>query len=398
MPHDFEQRYPDRQARLVLAHERSHVARHDTRINLIEVATCCVFWFNPLAWLAACLHRRDQELACDAAVLCRHPDARRDYAEAMLKTQLLPSALPAGCHWQSPHALKERIAMLKQPLPDTRRRRAGLLSLAMLGISAAFSAWALQPQVQIQPPAQVGSRVPGPVLYADLQLIPADASLVVESDGMIGSHVGGLASGARDKNRAFVSDDHDLKLVFAAKSAPDTALTLLARRRGSEVRWRLLKGGAQVDTGTMALPNDSQAPLHIDGAVHGTPVLLAANFGYSADGLAMGQLDSPRPLVHGNDGIYFDAHAGAVYSSIYPAAGVAYLLGTISAEGKLTGLRVQASVPQGAFTLDDAHRAMGAQEYRPMLRDGIAVAAPVRLKVEFAPQPPASLAVASGHR
>lgn len=35
LPPDFELRWPDAQARLVLAHERAHIARGDTRTNLI---------------------------------------------------------------------------------------------------------------------------------------------------------------------------------------------------------------------------------------------------------------------------------------------------------------------------------------------------------------------------
>src|SRR3546814_16727473 len=81
----------------------------------------CVYWFNPLLWIAADRFRRDQELACDATVVARHPHARRAYGEAMVKTQLSAMPAPLACHWFGGHPLKERIAMLKHPLPGTRR-------------------------------------------------------------------------------------------------------------------------------------------------------------------------------------------------------------------------------------------------------------------------------------
>ena len=81
-----------------------------------------MFWFNPLVHLAAARFRFDQELACDAAVIARHPDSRRRYGAAMLKTQRAEFGLPMGCHWQSSHPLKERVAMLKQAPPSRPTR------------------------------------------------------------------------------------------------------------------------------------------------------------------------------------------------------------------------------------------------------------------------------------
>src|SRR3546814_10618324 len=69
----------------------------------------CVYWFNPLLWIAADRFRRDQELACDATVVARHPHARRAYGEAMVKTQLSAMPAPLACHWFGGHPLKERI-------------------------------------------------------------------------------------------------------------------------------------------------------------------------------------------------------------------------------------------------------------------------------------------------
>lgn len=145
VPSDFEERYSQTERELILAHERTHRVNGDAQINLLAAAVRCVFWFNPLVHFAASRFRFDQELACDAAVITRFPEARRSYADAMLKTQLADFGLPVGCHWQSSHPLKERIAMLKQPLPGLARRALGAGIAAALVFGGAYAAWASQP-------------------------------------------------------------------------------------------------------------------------------------------------------------------------------------------------------------------------------------------------------------
>jgi len=145
LPADFEQRYTPKERELILAHERAHCARGDAQLNALAAVLRCLFWFNPLVHIAASRFRFDQELACDAAVITRFPEARRPYADAMLKTQLADLGLPAGCYWQSSHPLKERIAMLKQPLPGRTRRALGLGLTAALVFGGSYAAWAMQP-------------------------------------------------------------------------------------------------------------------------------------------------------------------------------------------------------------------------------------------------------------
>ncbi|KLD75119.1 TonB family protein [Xanthomonas hyacinthi] len=154
LPMDFADRYPAAQAQLVLAHERMHIARGDTRHNLLLAALRCVYWFNPLLHWAAARFRFDQELACDAAVLARHPASRRSYAEAMLQTQLDAIALPVGCHWQAGQTLRQRIGMLQRRPVRGWRRRAGIAVVATTAMCGGVAAWALQP---LQASALAGS-------------------------------------------------------------------------------------------------------------------------------------------------------------------------------------------------------------------------------------------------
>lgn len=144
VPADFEQRYSVAERELILVHERTHRARGDAQINAFVAALRCAFWFNPLVHFAASRFRFDQELACDAAVIARFPDARRAYADAMLKAQLAGFGLPVGCNWQSSHPLKERIALLKQPLPGRARAMLGAAVAVTLVVGGTYVAWAQQ--------------------------------------------------------------------------------------------------------------------------------------------------------------------------------------------------------------------------------------------------------------
>jgi len=145
-PADFEARFAAEERAVILAHETHHLATGDARVNALAAGLQCLAWFNPLVHLASHLMRIDQELACDAAVLGRFPAARRLYAEVLLKAQLATQPLPLGCHWPagSEHPLKERIAMLKSPLPTPARRAAGLALVATLSLGGACAAWAAQ--------------------------------------------------------------------------------------------------------------------------------------------------------------------------------------------------------------------------------------------------------------
>ncbi|HEY9142643.1 MAG TPA: TonB family protein [Arenimonas sp.] len=155
LPGDFTARYDTREQALLLAHEREHIRRRDIPAQALAAALACVFWFNPLVHIAARRFRLDQELACDAAVLRRHPKDRRSYGEAMLKTQLAATSLPLGCHWPSRHPLKERITMLKQSSPSAARRRAGSAVIAAGLALVALGSWAAQPTQA--PPADIPS-------------------------------------------------------------------------------------------------------------------------------------------------------------------------------------------------------------------------------------------------
>jgi len=120
LPADFEVRFSAEERRMILTHERVHLARGDAAVSGLIALIGCLQWFNPVVWVAGHLARLDQELACDAQVVSQFPTKRHVYARAMLKTQNTAVSLPLGCSWpaRSIHPLEERIMMLKRNQPS----------------------------------------------------------------------------------------------------------------------------------------------------------------------------------------------------------------------------------------------------------------------------------------
>lgn len=153
LPADFFRRYSALEQTLILAHEKVHLQRRDAAVNLLVSAFQTLFWFNPLLHFAAGRVRLDQELACDAAVLEKHPDSRSHYAGAILKSALIESSAPLACHWQSRHPLKERILELTRTPPERARRIAARALLSALALGACYTAWATSDGVAPSPEA-----------------------------------------------------------------------------------------------------------------------------------------------------------------------------------------------------------------------------------------------------
>jgi beta-lactamase regulating signal transducer with metallopeptidase domain len=158
LPADFERRYDATERTLVLAHENAHARRGDGWWCLCAQMLVTMLWFHPLAWLALRALRRDQELACDAAVLRRHGKCRRSYANALLKTSPAALALPVGCAWSPRHPLAERIAMLKQPSPSLSRRIAGMAAGSAVALAVAGSVYAASAPLRAHPAATATGR------------------------------------------------------------------------------------------------------------------------------------------------------------------------------------------------------------------------------------------------
>lgn len=76
--------WPDWKCRNILLHELAHVERRDCLTQIIAQVTCALYWFNPLAWVAAHRMRVERELACDDRVISAG-SAATEYAENLLE-------------------------------------------------------------------------------------------------------------------------------------------------------------------------------------------------------------------------------------------------------------------------------------------------------------------------
>lgn len=79
--------------RYALIHELTHYAHKDHIWSLVRCICLCVYWFNPLVWIAAWFSRRDCELACDEGAIKRLGEEERiAYGMALLKVVSQTSA------------------------------------------------------------------------------------------------------------------------------------------------------------------------------------------------------------------------------------------------------------------------------------------------------------------
>lgn len=108
--------------RHVLTHELTHLRHGDHIWAWVRCICLCVYWFNPLVWVAASLSKRDCELACDEAALkILGEDERLAYGKTLVDMvssvpapgQLLETA--TAMH-ETKKQLKERVkCIVKQP-------------------------------------------------------------------------------------------------------------------------------------------------------------------------------------------------------------------------------------------------------------------------------------------
>ena len=93
-------------------------------VNWLAIIAQTLHWFNPLVWFALRRLRADQELLCDSDVMrILHPDEHRAYGETLLalaapRHYALSTLIPVSSSFKQ---LKERIAMIKEFKPVTRR-------------------------------------------------------------------------------------------------------------------------------------------------------------------------------------------------------------------------------------------------------------------------------------
>src|SRR4051794_8922157 len=171
MPADADE-WPLERLRIVLLHELAHVRRRDCLTHLLAQAACAVYWFNPLAWMAARRARNERERACDDLVLAMGTRGS-DYAEELLeiarvmRSGRFPAVL-AGATLAMAHRsqLEGRLLAILDPrIPRRGVTRGGALATSFACLLAIVPLAALQPWSNSEPAAdhqRAAAAVPDP--------------------------------------------------------------------------------------------------------------------------------------------------------------------------------------------------------------------------------------------
>ncbi|HTC36720.1 MAG TPA: M56 family metallopeptidase [Bryobacteraceae bacterium] len=125
--------------RAVLLHETAHVVRRDCLAKYVAQASRAFLWWNPLAWMMAARLDREQELACDDAVLSAGVSADA-YAKALLDVaRECSSSLLLGCAMNASSTLHERLARLFERREAASSRRTVIAIPLLLALMTTVS-------------------------------------------------------------------------------------------------------------------------------------------------------------------------------------------------------------------------------------------------------------------
>jgi len=151
---------PPAQVQLILLHELAHIRRGDYLVNLCQLLTESLLFFNPAVWWISRQIRQEREACCDAVAIALAGE-RLQYAQTLAQVAgTALAAAPAFGDRRNPSGLKDRIQRLLVPgyCPASRPTwRAllmalfvggGLLFLSALGTRVAVAA-ILSPQERI---------------------------------------------------------------------------------------------------------------------------------------------------------------------------------------------------------------------------------------------------------
>jgi TonB family protein len=137
----FARDWSENRRRVVICHELAHIARADWLLQIGAELACGLYWFHPLAWVAAGHMRQESERACDDFVLNYGIEAPA-YANELL--DLARTLKNTNSTWSTalaltrPSNLERRLLSMLNPsishsLLSVRSRLATLfLSLALL--------------------------------------------------------------------------------------------------------------------------------------------------------------------------------------------------------------------------------------------------------------------------
>jgi bla regulator protein blaR1 len=185
---------------MTLCHELVHLRRGDLWLGWVPALAHRIFFFHPLAALAAREYAIAREAACDAEVLRLLGTAPQAYGRLLLRWGVAPRETGLAAAGASPSLqnLKRRLQMLQQTSTNKRRLSgwwwlAGAVVLAGL-IPLRIVAQQPAPEAQAETAAEVAEapEAPDPVLAPAPEDAPLPPSL---ADGIPGGIEGGVPGG-----------------------------------------------------------------------------------------------------------------------------------------------------------------------------------------------------------
>ncbi len=129
--------------RAVLLHESAHVRRRDCLAKYVAKGSRALLWWNPFAWIVSARLDREQELACDDAVLSAGVAADA-YANVLLDVAREGSvSLVLGCAMTGSSLLRDRLAHVmsapREASGVTRRTAIAIPLLLLLLTTVSFA-------------------------------------------------------------------------------------------------------------------------------------------------------------------------------------------------------------------------------------------------------------------
>ncbi len=174
LPQDLIYRLNGSQRKALLMHELVHVQRLDHLVRILESAVRLIYWWLPLVNSIGRRLRDCEETCCDAAVLARLPQSRRNYARLLLDVIDFaePPTVSQATAMSAAHDLERRLRAILDDASLTRRIR----PVGMLAVAAACGLLPCQLTLDVgQRPARASA---GRVPAADAPLSPGSQRAV----------------------------------------------------------------------------------------------------------------------------------------------------------------------------------------------------------------------------
>lgn len=366
------QTWTDERIHIVLAHEMAHVVRRDWLVQTAAEVVRCIYWFNPILWIACAQMRQESEQACDDTVLEAGIDGRV-YAGHLLEIARVFRQHRAA--WVPAAAIAHRSSLERRvcAMLNSRIDRKPVTPLTALAVIAGL--------VSITMP------IAGLSVFAQTRFATVSGTATDEGGAVLVNATLEL-SNVRTQAKYEVRTDQSGAFEFVGLPAGD--YTFDARVLGFEpltdavtigvgesVQKNVaLKIGTVRETITVTDDHDQPA-----ASTQGTRV----NAGRTPR-----QRPCPNPAVGGCIGPPLKVKD---VRPVYPPAlresamqGTVSIEGQIGTDGRMKDMRVLSS-PHPAFERA-ALDAVGEWEFTPTTLNGRVIDTRIKVSVSFAPAPP----------